>query len=176
MRRGWKKNKSTHSSTSTASQDKVKRNTWLWWHQAHDSPSRHIKATLFLGGTSSSPSFRHESCHSLHDLPLAMANGAGWTGDHIAVWSFPGLPGINKQGRQSLFRGVEKLWAASLFTQGEWVCEHERTHRGASRAEGTLMASEALASATPVPCSSLVMLNSVSAGDMGGTVSPRLKL
>lgn len=64
-----------------------------------------------------------------------------------------------KQGRKSLFRRVEKLWAASLFTQGEWVCEHGCTHRGASRAEGTLTASEALASATSVPCSSLVRLN-----------------
>ena len=103
-------NKSTHKSTLTTRRGSSQSSVWLRLDQAHKSPSEHVMATLLFGGVLSSPKSKSWGCHSLHDLPPAMANGLGWTGDRTAVGSSPGTSA-----------------AAPFSLRESWVCEHAHT-------------------------------------------------
>lgn len=129
---GMKKNKSMHKITSTARKDKgpLKVTRSCGDTKLTVPPRKPVKTTLLLGGGSSSPNFRHRSCHSFHDLPLAKANGSGWRGDHTAMESSPVGPPDVSRGERAF---SEELGSSELLPsshrEGESVSMHAHVEK-----------------------------------------------
>lgn len=83
--------KQTHAKSTLIRQGSLRSNMWLCLHQAHKSPSEHVKATLIFGGSIIIPQLQTQ------ELPFSLWPasghgewGPGWTDDHMAGETSPG--------------------------------------------------------------------------------------